>query len=206
MFPVISYLILDNPEMKLVSGVKDSQDTKLPCHVCKVPREDSDNPSAKYEFRFAGESHAALKQYVDAVYGDKGNKLVAVEALSLNGSISAFYDANMGVPEGIHGALPADRTHHLFLGLVKTVTTRLIDVVYEHHHQLYLTGHANNSAKNEALDMINSRFNRIPGFIASDGLRYRNFPNGVTDLSLLEAKDYATIAQYWPYVWGTGNR
>ena len=102
MFPVISYIILDNPEMKLVYGVKDSQDTKLPCHVCKVPREDSDNPSAKYEFRLAGESHAALKQYVDAVYGDKGNKLVVVEAMSLNGSIIAFYDANMGVPEGIH--------------------------------------------------------------------------------------------------------
>ena len=224
MFPVICYMIADNPEMKLLSGVKDSQNTKMPCHVCKVPREDSDNPSAKYELRQAAESkvylylslpcklkmyfipQATVQGYVTALRGDKGNKLVAVEAPSLNGCMSAFHDANMGVPEGIHGALPADRTHHLFLGLVKTVTTRIIDVVYEHHHLLYLDGHASKDWKNEALDLINSRFKQIPGFITRDGSRYRNFPNGVTDLTLLEAKDYATIVQFWPYVWGTGNR
>ena len=206
MFPVICFMIADNPEMKLASGVKDSQQTNLPCHVCKVPREDSDNPSAKYDFRVAAESKAAVKGWMDAERGNKDNCKVNVTALSLNGSMSAFHDANMGVPEGIHGALPVDRTHHLFIGLVKTVTARVIDVVFEHQHLLHLQGNASKDAKNEALDEINFRFSRIPGFVTSDGSRYRNFPNGVTDLSLLEAKDYATIVQYWPYVWGTGNR
>ena len=206
MFPVFCYMIADNPEMKLAACVKDSQNTNMPCHVCYIPKQDSDNPSATCELRHAEESKTAIEGYRDAVYGKKEAKKKEMEALSLNGTLSTFYDANMGVPEGIHGALPVDRTHHLFLGLVKTCTTRLFDVICEYIATEQLAGRAGRDALKDAMDEIDSRFARILRFALHNGAPYRNFPSGISDLTLLHAKDYATIAQWWPYVFDLGSR
>ena len=206
MFPVVCFMIADNPEMKLASGILDAQNTNMPCHVCYIPVTNSDNPLANYPFRMAEESKAAVDGWVKAPYGNKTVMFAKMKGLSLNGTPSVFNDANMGVPEGIHGALPVDRTHHLFLGLVKTCSVRLFDVISEHWCREHTQGRANKEARKEVIIEIDFRFSSIPRYIMGDGARYRHFPSGISDLTLLEAKDWASIVQFWPYVFGVGNR
>jgi hypothetical protein len=71
MFPVVGFMIADNPEMKLASGILDSQTTVMPCHVCYIPETNSDNPLARYRFRMAEESKAAVNRWLHAPYGNK---------------------------------------------------------------------------------------------------------------------------------------
>jgi hypothetical protein len=216
MFPVFAYMIADNPELKLATCVKgmycnvvqrcinvvslDSQKSNCPCHVCLVPKADSDNPSASYPLRLQEESVRIVSNYKNAVYGTKGALKAAMNAISLNGTQSAFHQANMGVKEGIHGGTPVDRTHHVFLGLVKTCTGRLFDVMAEHADE-----QGGDEGRKNMYDEIDRRFAKIPRFKHNEK-RYRNFPSGISDLTLLEAKDYASIIQYWPYVFGHASR
>jgi hypothetical protein len=167
---------------------------------------ESDNPRAIYQLRTEADSKAFTLDYINARRGQKKITGANMKAVSLNGQLSAFWDANCGTAEGLHSATPADRTHHLFLGLVKTCTKRLFDKIAEYWQKEKDNGRAGPNAVNDALDEIDRRFAAIPRFTHGSERRYRNFPSGISDLTLLQAKDYASIVQFWPYVFGHGTR